>query len=105
MAKDLVKQSSFYAFANNAISCFFFFCLIIDLYLLILAVIAQIFNPIIELIIPTEISTKEAKAEMEIHILTAKTKVRSVQCDLESYKPFCSYYSSINSFWSISLTK
>ena len=37
---------------------------------------AQIFNPIIELIIPLEISTKGAKAEMEIHTVTAKNKVR-----------------------------
>ena len=56
--------------------CFFFFFLILDLYLLILAIIAQIFNPIVELIIPLEISTKETKAEMEIHTVTAKTKVR-----------------------------
>ena len=52
----------------------FFFFLIIDLYHLILATIAQIFNPIVELIIPVEILTKDAKAEMEIHPLTAKTK-------------------------------
>ena len=55
-------------FANNAISlCFFFFFLIIDLYLLILAIIAQIFNPFVELIISLETSIKGAKAEMKIH--------------------------------------
>ena len=49
-------------FANNATSsCFFFFFLIIDLYFLVLTIIAQIFNPIAELIIPSEISIKEAK--------------------------------------------
>ena len=49
-------------FANDTIlSCFFFFFLIIDLYFLILAVIAQIFNPTAELIIPIEIPIKEAK--------------------------------------------
>ena len=37
---------------------------------------AQIFNPIVELVIPLEISTKEAKAEMEIYTVTAKAKVR-----------------------------
>ena len=37
-------------FANNTISSCFFFFLIIDLYFLIPAVIAQIFNPIAELI-------------------------------------------------------
>ena len=41
-------------FANNAIlSCLFFFFLIIDLYFLIPAAIAQIFNPIAELVMPT----------------------------------------------------
>ena len=54
-------------FANNTIlSCFFFFFLIIDLYFLIPAVIAQIFNPIPDLVIPIGIPAKEAKAEMEI---------------------------------------
>ena len=51
-------------FANNAIlSCFFF--LIIDLYIIIPAAILQIFNPIVELVIPKGIPTKEAKAEIE----------------------------------------
>ena len=63
-------------FANNAISlCFFFFFLIIDLQFLILAIIVQIFNPVVELIIPLEISTKEAKAEMGIYTVTAKTNI------------------------------
>ena len=34
------------------------------------------FNPIVQLTILLEILTKEAKAEMKIHTLTAKTKVR-----------------------------
>ena len=45
---------------NTSLSCFFF--LIIDLYFLTPAVIAQIFNPIAGLVIPIEIPTKEAKA-------------------------------------------
>ena len=54
-------------FASNTIlSCFFFFFLIIDLYFLTPAVIAQIFNTIPELVIPTGIPIKEAKAEMII---------------------------------------
>ena len=51
------------------------FFIIIDLYFLIAAVIAQIFNPIVELVILIGIQTKEAKAEFEIHpvIVEAKT--------------------------------
>ena len=46
-------------FPNNTIlSCSFFFFLIFDLYFLI---------QIAELVIPTGIPTKEAKAEMETH--------------------------------------
>ena len=58
-------------FANNTVlSCLFFFFLIIDLYFVIAAVIAQIFNPTAEIVIPTGIPTKEAKAEMEwLHLL------------------------------------
>ena len=64
-------------FANNTIlSCFFFFLLIIDLYFLIPAVIAQIFNPIAELLIPIEIPIKEAKADIEIYPVIAEAKVR-----------------------------
>ena len=44
---------------------FFFFFLVIDLYFLIPTVIAQIFNPIAELVIPIGILVKEAKVEME----------------------------------------
>ena len=43
---------------------FIFFLLFINLYFLITAVIAQFFNPIVELVIPIGIPTKEAKEEM-----------------------------------------
>ena len=39
----------------------------IDLYFLITAVIAQIFNPVAKLVISLGIPTKEANAEMETH--------------------------------------
>ena len=55
---------------------FFFFSLIIDLYFLVPAIVAQIFNLIAELVIPIGISTKEAKAEMETHPVTVETKIR-----------------------------
>ena len=55
-----------FGLANNTIlSCFLFFFLIIDLYFLIPAVVAQIFNPIVELLIHIRIPTKEAKAEIQ----------------------------------------
>ena len=63
-------------FANNTIlSIFFFFFLIINLYFLIPAVIAQIFNRIMELITPIGIPTKETKAEMETHLVTVEPKI------------------------------
>ena len=53
-------------FANNTVlRPSFFFFLMIDLYFLILAVIAQIFYPTAELAIPIGIPTNEAKAEIE----------------------------------------
>ena len=42
-----------------------FFFVIIDLHYLISGVIAQIFNPIAELVIPREIETNEVNAEIE----------------------------------------
>ena len=99
MLKDLNKSfiQSKLAFVNNAISsCFFFFYLIIDLYFLILAIIAKIINPIVELIMLLEISIKEAKSEMEIHTVAAKSKFRKCSIHLKLYKRFCSHYSTIH---------
>ena len=62
--------------AKNTILSFFFF-LIFDLYLLIPAAIAQIFNPIAELVIPIGITIKEAKEEIEIHPVIVGAKKRN----------------------------
>ena len=53
--------------------CFVFFFLIIDLFFLIPAVIAQLFNPIAELVICIAITIKEAKAEIKIHLVVVET--------------------------------
>ena len=53
----------------------FSFFLIINLHFLIPAVIGQIFNPILELVIPTVLPTKEAKAEIEMHTGNKETKI------------------------------
>ena len=45
------------------------------LHFLISAFMTQIFNPIAELVFPTGIRTKEAKAEMETHPLTIEIKI------------------------------
>ena len=50
---------------------------IIDLYLLVPEVIAQIFNPIVELVIPIRKSIKEAKTEIEIHPAIVEAKIRT----------------------------
>ena len=63
-------------FANNTIlSCFFFFFLNIDLYF-IPAAIAEIFNPIAELVILMGIPSKETKEDIEIHPVIAEAKIR-----------------------------
>ena len=61
-------------FANNTIlSCLFFFFLIPDRYLLIPAVIARIFYPIAEFVIPIEIPVKEQKQKCRV-IVEAKIR-------------------------------
>ena len=83
------------SFVKNAVvHILFFFFLFIYLYFLIIATIAQIFNPIVKLVLLTEI-LKEAKAEIETHPVIAETKI-SVQYNLESYKHFYAYYLSIH---------
>ena len=62
-------------FGNNTmLSCYFYFLLIIDLYFLIPAAIAQTFNPIAELV--SKQASKQAKAEVEIHPVLANAKIR-----------------------------
>ena len=64
-------------FAKNIIfSCFFLFFLIIDLYFLTPAAIAQICNPFGELVIPIGIPIKETEAEVEIHPVIVEAIVR-----------------------------
>ena len=82
-------------FDNNTILTCYFFFLIIDLYFLIPAIIAQVFNPAEELVMSIEIQTKEVTAEIETHPVTAEANV-SVQYNLKSYKSFCASYSSIH---------
>ena len=48
----------------------------IDLYFLTSAVIAQIFNPIAELVVPIGILTKELEVKVETHTATAEAKIR-----------------------------
>ena len=55
----------------------FLFLLIIDLYFLIPAAFAQIFNPIAELVIPINIPSNEAKAEIEIHPAIVEAKIKN----------------------------
>ena len=60
-------------FANNTISSDFFLLFInIDIYFLILATIAQIFNSTAEIAGSIGIPLKEAKAEIETHPATAE---------------------------------
>ena len=51
-----------------------FFFLLIELYFFIPAAIAQIFNPIAELVIPIGILSKKAKAEIQIHPVIVEPK-------------------------------
>ena len=60
--------------SNTILSCFFFF-LIIDLYFLIHAVIADIFVPTAELVIPKGIATNEANTEIEMQPVTVEAKI------------------------------
>ena len=66
------------SFHNSTIlSCFFLFFFIIDLYFLILAVIAQIFNPTAELLLPAKTQTNKANAETETHLVIVESKISS----------------------------
>ena len=53
----------------------FLFFLIINLYFLLPAFIAHIFNPTAELVIPIGMPSKEAKAEIQIHSIIVENKI------------------------------
>ena len=57
---------------------FFLFFLLIDLYFLIPAAMAEMFNPIAELIIPIGIPIKEAKVEMKTQPVIVEVKISKV---------------------------
>ena len=50
--------------------------LIIDLYFLAPAIIAQTFNPIAELVITIEIPAKKTNGDIESHLVIAETIIR-----------------------------
>ena len=65
-------------FASNAIfSCFLLVFLLMKIYFLIPAVIAQIFVPTTELPTPAGTPTNEGNAKIETQRLTAETKTRT----------------------------
>ena len=68
---------------NTVLSYFFLFFLLIDLYLLIPTVVAQIFNPTAELIIPTGIPTNKINTEMETHSVIATVKIRKYSTQIK----------------------
>ena len=68
------------------------------------AVIAQIFNPSVELVNPLEIPSKEAKTEINIHPVTAEAKIRKCSIKFRVAQTFLSLL-LINLFCSVSSAK
>ena len=77
---------------NSSYHVSFSFFLIIDLYFLIPAAIAQSFNPIAKLVVPIVIPSKEAKTEIEIHPAIAQAKIRKFSIQFRVVKRFCAFY-------------
>ena len=63
---------------NTILSCSYFFFLIIDLYFLISAAIGKMFNLILDLVTPIGIRSKEPKAKIKIHPISADAKIIKV---------------------------
>ena len=61
---------------STVLSSFLFFFLNFDVYLLIPPAIAQILNPIAELVMSIEIPSHGVKAEIKTHLVIAKAKTR-----------------------------
>ena len=81
-----------------------FLFLIIDLYFLIPAAIAQFFNPSAKFVVPIGITSKEAKEEIEIHPVIVEAKIRKCAIQFRVVQTFLCFL-LINSCCSISLMK
>ena len=55
-------------------------------------VIAQIFNPTAELVVPIEMLTIEAKAKAETYIVTIEAKISNISFHSSSFKYFFHHY-------------
>ena len=62
--------------------------LITDSYFSISVVTRHDFNPTAKLTIPTGLTTKKAKEEIETHLVTIENKTKHVQYNLNSYKSY-----------------
>ena len=76
--------------------------LLLFLYILIPAVVAQIFIPTAELVISTGTQTNEANAEIEAQPVTVETKIPTVQHSSNTYMSFYTFY-SLNHYFSFHL--
>ena len=88
----------------NYFIVFLFSFLIVDLYFLIVEIIANIFNHIVEIIISFDISIKEAKPEIEIHTVSVKNKLRKCSISFKVVQTFL-FLLINNSCWSIFFNK
>ena len=88
----------------NYFIVFLFSFLIVDLYFLIVEIIANIFNHIVEIIISFDISIKEAKPEIEIHTVSVKNKLRKCSISFKVVQTFL-FLLLNNSCWSIFFNK
>ena len=55
-------------------------------------VIAQIFNPTAELVVPIEMLTIKAKAKAETYIVTIEAKISNISFHSSSFKYFFHHY-------------
>ena len=94
-------------FVNNTILIMLLFLLFLvtDIFLFNPVIIAQMFNPMAELVIPIRIPTKEEeKEEMEIHPLIVEDKIRKYSVEFRVVQKFLCFL-LINSFRFISSNK
>ena len=82
----------------------FLLFLVTDIFLFNPVIIAQMFNPIAELVIPIRIPTKQEEEEMEIHPLIVEDKIRKYSVEFRVVQKFLCFL-LINSFRFISSNK
>ena len=88
MSQLKLKKLGRWWYLTQLLPILLFYKAFLDASFLISVVTRHDFNPTAKLTIPTGLTTKKAKEEIETHLVTIENKTKHVQYNLNSYKSY-----------------